>query len=282
MSLFLECRQLCFRYPGQAHDLLSALSFSVEQGEYLGLLGAENSGKTTLAKLLKGLVLPTSGTIILPGTENVALSQKMQAQELFQYRHAFGAVFSDPEHQIVGTSVEEDVAFGPGNLRLPPLEIRARTDRCLKQLRLFQYAKRAPHELSGGEQQRLCIAGILAMEPKCLIFDEPFSFLDQKSRQELLQLFQDLQQQGKTLIHLTNDPEELLSCDRVLLLQNGSIIRECTTQQLWQDPEILEHMGISLSEFMQLRHELQRNGYPIRADSFCPNALVEDICKTGS
>lgn len=278
MSLFLECRHICFRYPRQEQDLLKDVSFSVEQGEFVGILGAEDSGKTTLARLLKGLLPPSAGEVILGEPALATLSAETPAEELALYRHKFGAVFSDPEHQIVGTSVEEDVAFGLGNLRLPSPDIRTRTDRYLEQLGLLHYAKRAPHELSGGEQQKLCIAGILAMEPECLIFDEPLTFLDQKSRKELLQLFRSLNQQGKTILYLTSDPEELLSAERVLLLKKGRIVKECTMRQLWQEPTILEGAGIVPPEFMLLRYELERSGYTLRADSFSPEALVEDIC----
>ena len=278
MSLFLECRHLCYRYPGQAQDLLSDISFSVERGDFVGILGAEDSGKTTLARLLKGLLLPTAGNVCLGKTARPVLSEEIQSQELTQYRHAFGAVFSDPEHQIVGTSVEEDVAFGLGNLQIPSSKIRQKTDRILGQLDLAHYAKRPPHKLSGGEQQKLCVASILAMEPECLIFDEPLSFLDRKSRRELLQLFRELNQQGKSVIYLTSDPEELLSANRILLLLKGCIVKESTIRQLWQQPTLLEEIDIVPPDFMLLRDELLRSGYTIRSDSFSPEALVKDIC----
>ncbi len=278
MNLFLECRQLCYRYPGQEQDLLKEISFSVDRGEFVGILGAEDSGKTTLARLLKGLLLPAAGKVVLGEAASAALSAETPPQELALYRRSFGAVFSDPEHQIVGTSVEEDVAFGLGNLRIPSQEIRVRTDRYLSQLGLSHYAKRAPHELSGGEQQKLCIAGILVMEPECLIFDEPLSFLDRKNRKELLQLFRRLNQQGKTVLYLTSDPEELLSAGRVLLLQDGSVVKECTTQQIWREPAVLEEIGIVPPDLMQLRYALERSGYTLCDDSFSPEALVEDIC----
>ena len=279
MSLFLHCRQLCYRYPEQEQDLLKELSFSVGKGEFLGVLGAEDAGKTTFARLLKGLLQPSAGEIILGEPESARLSTKTPPQMLAAYRRAFGAVFSDPENQIVGASVEEDIAFGLGNLQIPSPEIRMRTDRYLSQLGLSHYAKRAPHELSGGEQQKLCVAGILVMEPECLILDEPLSFLDQKSRGELLQLFQTLNRQGKTVIYLSSDPDELLAAGRILLLREGRIVNECRMQRLWEEPELLEQIGIVPPDIMQFRHALERSGYKLRPDSLCPEALAEDICR---
>lgn len=287
MMPFLRFHDVSYHYPHQDYDAVQSLSFVVHQGEFLGILGADDSGKTTIARLANGLLLPSKGHILQvnshEGPKNSAfaltLSSSSTQDLLYQFRRKIGVIFSDPENQIVGTTVEEDVAFGPGNLQLSSQEIRVRVDRYLKQVGLLQYAKRAPHELSGGEQQKLCIASVLAMEPECLVLDEPVTFLDGKSRNELQELFYTINAAGKTLIYLTSNPEELFNTHRILVLHKGTILTECSIQMLWNTPAILEQADIYPPDMMIFCNALRQRGYPIEQNSLTPEAIVSDICQ---
>ncbi|PIE33888.1 hypothetical protein CSA56_09370 [candidate division KSB3 bacterium] len=277
---FCEFQQVHYCYPRQEKPIIAHLSFSVKEGEFLGILGADDSGKTTLAKLFKGFLLPTQGHIYftLPH-DSLTLSASSRTEELYTLRRSVGAIFSDPENQIVGTTVEEDMAFGLENLQVEHREMRMRVERTLEQFGLSQYAEREPHTLSGGEQQKLCIAGVLAMEPECLVFDEPLSFLDRQSRNELLDIFQSLHASGKTLIYLTSDPEELMNTDRILILQNGTLSGEYSPTDLWENLDILEQAGIYPPDMMRFRAVLQQRGVPLAKNTLTPEALACEILR---
>ena len=265
----LEFRQVSYRYPTQETPALRDVSFAVTPGEFFGILGADESGKTTLAKLCAGRVPPSSGAIYADGT----LLQPPPAARPIRV----GVVFSDPENQIVGTTVEEDLAFGLGNLCVPPGEMRRRVDAYLERFGLSAYAKRSPRELSGGEQQKLCLAGVLIMQPDCLIVDEPLSFLDAKSRGELLRLLLDINRAGMTIVYLTHDLQELDAAQRILLLKQGEIIAETGYAALWNAPELLEQAGLAAPELLQFRLKLRERGYQIRDDSLTPDAIANDM-----
>ena len=204
----------------------------------MGILGANDSGKTTLAKLCNGLLPASEGEVLVNGQ---CVGRDIDAR---QARRKIGVVFSDPEHQIVGTTVEEDIAFGLGNLCVPPEEMRQRIDTILNRVGLREYALREPHRLSGGEQQKLCLASVLAMQPECLVLDAPLTFLDSASRADMLALLYQLHAEGKTLLYCTSDPEELMTADRIFLLNKGLIANEYTPATLKQNLALLEHAGI--------------------------------------
>jgi energy-coupling factor transport system ATP-binding protein len=290
MELFLEFQHVSYRYPGQDHYAVRDLSFSVNQGEFFGILGADDSGKTTLAKLISGIHRLSQGQITLAQTQeefplrrdrhkgsvDESFPQELTSRNKFHQK--IGVVFSDPENQIVGTTVEEDVAFGLGNLQIPSDEIRKRVEIYLKRLGLWRYAKQPADQLSGGEQQKLCLAGILAMEPACLVLDEPLSFLDSKSRAELLDLLKNVNVSGgKTIIYLTSDPEELLDAHRIAILHKGRIFTQCALNVLWDTPELLENTGILPPDMMLFRHALRHRGYPIQQDSLSAETIARDI-----
>jgi energy-coupling factor transport system ATP-binding protein len=280
MGLFLQFQHVSYRYPGQDHDAVRDLSFSVNQGDFFGILGADDSGKTTIAKLISGIHRSSQGQITLAQPQSIDESCLQDPESETELCQRIGVVFSDPENQIVGTTVEEDVAFGLGNLQIASNEIRKRVDSYLKRFGLWHYAKQPADHLSGGEQQKLCLAGILAMEPECLVLDEPLSFLDNKSRAELLELLKEMNEsEGKTIIYLTSDPEELLSADRIAILQQGSIFTQCAPNVLWDTPGILENTGILPPDMMLFRHALKHRGYPIQQDSLTPEAIVRDISR---
>lgn len=279
----MQFEHASYRYPRHAENAVSDLTFTVKQGEFLGILGADNSGKSTIARLSNGLLLPSSGTIHVAEQQLDAKVETLPASDkqrlLYEIRQRVGVVFADPENQIVGTTVEEDVAFGLGNLRLPPAEICARVETYLKQVGLAHYAARAPHTLSGGEQQKLCIASVLAMQPDCLVLDEPLTFLDSASRQEILELLNTIHASGKTTVYLSGTPEELLHADRILLLSQGKILDECTPAVLWNTPALFEKIGMMIPDIVEIRTGLLSSGYPLRPASLTPEAIVEDIYK---
>lgn len=238
MTPFLEFRQVSYTYPYQPQAAVHNVSFTIQRGEWVGILGANESGKSTLAKLTNGLLVPSQGQVIVDGLP-VA-----QDETVYTVRQKVGVVFADPENQIVGTTVEEDVAFGLGNICVPPPEIRRRVQYYLEQVGLWHAAKRAPHQLSGGEQQKLCLASVLAMQPECLVLDDPLTFLDQTSQQEILAFLTDLHKNGRTMLSFTSVPEELIHTDRILLLRHGEIIAENLPHALWNNLPLLEQAGI--------------------------------------
>jgi len=279
-STIITFHEVSYCYPRQDQPVLNGISFALRQGEFLGILGADETGKTTLAKLIKGLLLPSRGRICFDWPHaSVTASPSGTTDELREARRAVGVIFSDPENQIVGTTVEEDVAFGLENLQIAPRDMRIRIERVLEQVGLLSAAKRAPHTLSGGEQQKLCIAGVLAMEPECLVLDNPLSFLDRQSRNELLQLFNTLNAAGKTLVYLTSDPDEVVGADRVLMLAGGTIGGEYAPENLWEKPDILEQAGILPSDMMRFRSALIQKGLSIAPDAMTPEMLACEIIR---
>lgn len=267
----IRFQHVSYSYPRQNICAVNNLSFSVNRSEFFGILGADDAGKTTIAKLMNGLIVPSKGEVTLKD-----VPERVSPEEL---RKEVGVIFSDPENQIVGTTVEEDVAFGLGNLRVPLQEMRRRVNDYLKRVGLLKYANRSPYELSGGEQQKLCCAGVLAMEPECLVLDEPLSFLDSTNRKEVFELLVELNRSGKTLIYLTSDPEELLYANRVIVLHKGAIHTECPLSMVWNNFSILEESGIQPSDMMIFRDTLRKRGYPIQDDSLTPEDIVRDICR---
>jgi energy-coupling factor transport system ATP-binding protein len=267
----IEFCDVSYVYPFQDAYAVRNLSFSVQQGDFLGILGADDSGKSTLAKLTNGILLPSQGQVKVGG---MVVAHDEQLQKI---RQKVGVVFSDPENQIVGTTVEEDVAFGLGNLCLPSPEIRRRVDWYLERVGLRKYAKRSPRELSGGEQQKLCIAGVLAMQPDCLVLDEPLTFLDSQSRQEILDLLIELHTDGMTIMYLTSEVEELSHARSVMVLKNGTLHTQCPPTMLWNDLAILTHAGVQPSDLMVFRDALRKQGYPIQDLSWTPEAIAQDL-----
>jgi energy-coupling factor transport system ATP-binding protein len=274
MSPFLEFRDVSYSYPQQNGYAVRDIGFSVNHGEFLGILGADDSGKSTITKLANGILPPSQGQVFVAG------SAVEQNESLYALRQKVGVVFADPENQIVGTTVEEDVAFGLGNLCVPSDEMRKRVDTYLERVGLLQYATRSPYELSGGEQQKLCIAGVLAMEPECLLLDDPLTFLDSTSQQDILELIVELNASGMTVIYLTSDPDELIHAERIVVLKDGAILTECPSITLWNDLTILEQAGIVPSDMMLFRDTLRKRGYPIRDDSRTPEEIVHLLCPT--
>lgn len=276
MTPFLEFQQVGYSYPRQEEYAVRELSFTVYRGEFVGILGADDAGKSTLAKLANGLILPSNGEIILT-QDGQKYSLTPDAETLYQVRQLIGMVFSDPENQIIGSTVEEDVAFGLGNLRIPAAEMRQRVDRYLRRFGLSHYAKQPPHTLSGGEQQKLCLASVAAMQPACLVLDEPAAYLDHRSRRDMLNLLREINAAGTTIVYLTSDPEELVHTHRLLLLKRGAMLAECSNTRLWNELSLLKELDVVPSNMMAFREALIKDGYYLHEDSLTPDAVARDI-----
>ena len=201
---FFEAENLTFVYEDEREDVPPALrdiSLRIDEGEYVAVLGHNGSGKSTFAKLLNLILLPTAGRLTVDGT---LVTPEMSEDDIFAVRRKVGMVFQNPDNQLVATTVEEDVAFGPENLGIPREELRKRVDEALKTVEMTAYATHAPHRLSGGQKQRVAIAGIIAMLPRCIVFDESTAMLDPMGRKEVMQTMEDLNRQGITVIHITH------------------------------------------------------------------------------
>lgn len=252
---------------------LRELSLTVEEGEYVAILGPNGCGKTTLAKHLNGLLIPSEGTVSISG-----MSTKDPAN-LWKIRQQVGLVFQNPENQIIATLVEEDVAFGPENLGQSSDEIRKRVDEVLEAVGMSDFALSEPHFLSAGQQQRIAIAGVLAMRPEVLVLDEPTSMLDATGRKEVLRILKVLNSEQKsTIIGITNFTEEALEADRVIIMQSGRIFQEGTPKELLTNPTRLKELGISPLPINQLAVGLTRTGLGLPSTVLTVEEMVKLLC----
>ena len=236
-SFAVSCEELTFSYPGSKERALSGISFELRPGEYVGLVGPNGGGKSTLVRLLNGLLRPESGSVRVSGHD--------PATEPFEVRKHLGVLFQNPENGLVAPFVEDDVAFGLENLGVPREEMRARVAQAIRGVGLEGYERREPHTLSGGEKQRVALAGLLAVEPEILVLDEPTSMLDAAGRREVLEHLEVLRSR-KTVLHVTHHLEELLNADRVLVLNGGELVADESPERLLADPELLRENRLIL------------------------------------
>ena len=279
-SHFIETRHLTFDYESENGErpirALSDVSLTIDEGEYIAVLGHNGSGKSTLAKLLNLILIPTSGEIEIEG--KVINSMGLSDDEIFEIRRKIGMVFQNPDNQLVATVVEEDVAFGPENLGVPREEIRRRVDEALATVGMTGYARHAPHKLSGGQKQRVAIAGIIAMMPKCIIFDESTAMLDPKGRREVTDTMEKLNRENKmTILHITHYMEEAARASRVIVISDGRILLDGTPKEVFSQVDTLLACGLEAPQGTELLHELSMIGYPLPHDcltvSECADAL---------
>ena len=253
---------------------VNQVSLEITKGEYLAVVGKNGSGKSTLAKLINGLLLPDEVEVRVFG-----LSTREEGR-MRDIRRQVGMVFQNPDNQIVASIVEEDVAFGPENLGIPPAEIRQRVQEALRAVGMWKYRRRAPHMLSGGQKQRVAIAGILAMEPAIIVFDESTSMLDPKGREDITAIMEMLnRERGITVIHITHSMEEAMMADRVLVMESGKNLMLMKPEEIFLQPvEVLVGLGLELPFAMDLSARLQREGLdvPMGMDL---DGLVDAICR---
>ena len=280
MEPFIQVEQLNYAYDedgGQRRRVLRDLSFSVERGEYVAILGHNGSGKSTLAKLLNLILTPDSGKIIIAGRE--ITDPNLTEDELYEVRRRMGMVFQNPDNQLVATIVEEDVAFGPENLGVPSEEIRRRVDEALALVGMTKYAHHEPHRLSGGQKQRVAIAGIIAMLPDCIIFDESTAMLDPMGRRDVLRIMDNLnRERGITVLTITHYMNEAARADRVLVLNDGELYMQGTPAEIFSHPDRLAAIGIDVPQCTDLVHQLRDAGIAVEGDCLTPAQCADAIC----
>ncbi|MFS8650571.1 MAG: energy-coupling factor transporter ATPase [Caldibacillus sp.] len=265
----IEVKDLSFRYnKSEEKAVLSSLSFTVNKGEWIAIVGPNGSGKSTLANLLCGLLKPDQGTIYIKG-------KPLNDETIWEIREKMGVIFQNPDHQFIGTTVQDDVAFSLENMNLPYEEMQRRVDRALRQVGMAEYREKDPSYLSGGQKRRVSIAGILAMEPEIIIFDEAFTMLDPKSRRELFSLLKEMQASGQlTMVSITHDMEEAALADRIIVLNKGKISRIGTPGEVF--PETTELLA-PFSE--RLRRLLIQKGRRLPDKYMTETELIEWLWK---
>ena len=229
---------------------IDGISFNVEKGTFVAIVGMNGSGKSTLAKCLNGLLLPTSGSVTVNGMDT------NDDSHLWDIRSSIGMVFQNPDNQLVSSIVEDDVAFGPENLGVEPAEIRRRVDDALKRVGMYEQKDKPAHMLSGGQKQRIAIAGAVAMRPSCIVFDEPTAMLDPAGRARVMEIIRELNNDGITAILITHFMEEAAEADRIIVMQRGRIISDRSPGELFADEEFIEKAGLELPAVIELRNRL--------------------------
>ncbi len=266
---FLEFKNVDYSYPSGDGGYIQALynvSLTVERGQFVALVGCNGSGKSTLARLSNGLILPDSGDVTVDGMSTA------QKGNLFDIRKKIGVVFQNPDNQMVTTIVEDDIAFGPENLGLPPAEIRERVDFALSCVGMSEYAKSGPFRLSGGQKQRVAIAGVLALSPELLILDEATGMLDPRGRREVMDVVGKLNRdEHKAIVMITHFMEEAAAADRIIILDHGHIAAD-GGRELFEKPEVFKHAGLDLPLPVRLASRLKASGIdigmPVTNDEF--------------
>lgn len=280
MNKFIETEDLAFSYAEENENEIPALdgvSVSVGAGEYVAILGHNGSGKSTLAKLLNMILVPEHGVIRIGGEDITA--PDFSEDDMFRIRRDVGMVFQNPDNQLVATVVEEDVAFGPENLGIPREEIRQRVDNALDAVDMREFARHAPHHLSGGQKQRVAIAGIIAMMPKCIIFDEATAMLDPLGRREVMKIMDMLNREhGITILNITHYMDEAAQADRVIVINDGRVYMDGTPSKVFSRIDEIRAVGLEAPQTIELLDLLRRNGYDLSLEyldeAACVDALV--------
>lgn len=256
---FIHVENVTFRYgtddPLSLKEALSGVSLAVERGEFVALLGHNGCGKSTLAKHFNAMLLPTSGKVFVDGMDTTEENLK------YEIRRRVGLVLQNPDNQLVASIVEEDVAFGPENLGVPPKEIRQRVDDALKAVEMYDYRLAAPYKLSGGQKQRVAIAGIIAMQPECIVLDEPTAMLDPRGRTEVLDTIHKLNRElGITIVLITHYMDEAVTADRVVVMDSGRILTEGTPKEVFSKVELLKQHHLDVPQATELCYRLRACG----------------------
>ena len=268
----LELVNVGFQYVGSEKAALKNISLSIKKGEVIAIVGHNGSGKSTLCKLFNALLLPSEGMVTVRGMNTCDEASTLEI------RRRVGMVFQNPDNQLVTTIVEEDVGFGPENLGVPPVEIRARVNAALESVEMTAYAEKASHALSGGQKQRVAIAGLLAMQPEVLVLDEATAMLDPKGREEVLSTVLRLnREQGMTVVMITQFMEEALGVDRVFVLSEGRLVMEGTPVEVFNERELLEESRLEAPAYVQLRDELIAAGLPVLPNAMTCDALADEL-----
>lgn len=280
MENILKAQKVKFSYinnmedPPTVNRVLKSVDFSVDQGEFVAVLGHNGSGKSTLAKCFNAINLPEEGDVYAVGVNT------KEDSKVLEIRENVGMVFQNPDNQLVATIVEEDVAFALENMGVEPKEIRRRVDEALKTVGMYEYREHAPHKLSGGQKQRVAIAGIIAMNPKCILFDEPTAMLDPRGRSEVMRTIKKLNREnGVTILLITHYMEEAAQADRVVVMDDGKIVMDDVPQKVFSQVEKMKELGLDVPQVTELVYGLKKEGYDLDGEIItedeCVKALLE-------
>ena len=277
MAAIIKTEDLHFSYPaaeGVTPVVLDGVSLSIEEGSFVAVLGHNGCGKSTLAKHMNAILLPSGGTVYVDGIDT------SDETRLLDIRRAVGMVFQNPDNQIVANVVEEDVAFAPENLGVPPAEIRQRVDDALKAVNMYDHREHAPHLLSGGQKQRVAIAGVIAMRPRCIVLDEPTAMLDPIGRKDVLRTIKELNRtRGVTVVLITHHMDEAAQADRLIVMAKGRVVADGAPKAVFSRVEELRKVGLTVPQTTQLLWELRQAGYNVPLDALsdeeCAQALYQ-------
>ena len=251
---------------------LDNVSFDVKRGEFVAIVGSNGSGKSTIAKHMNALLLPTSGSVLVDGMDTKEASETAP----WEIRRKVGMVFQNPDNQLVSSVVEDDVAFGPENIGVPSEEIRRRVDEALRLVDMYEHRKKGPHLLSGGQKQRIAIAGVIAMDPECVVFDEPTAMLDPKGRREIMEIIERLHSQGRTVILITHFMEEAAAADRIIVMGGGKLLVDAPPADVFTRDDL----GVLNVPFaVSMARKLRENGIDVPADIVTEKKLAEFLCR---
>ena len=279
----VRTHQLVFEYEKRDEEgnvtgssrAIDKVDIDVKEGQFIAILGHNGSGKSTLAKHINALLVPTEGTIWVDGKDT------KDGEELWKVRQSAGMVFQNPDNQIIGTVVEEDVGFGPENLGVPTDEIWQRVEESLRAVGMLSYRHHSPNKLSGGQKQRVAIAGVVAMEPKCIVLDEPTAMLDPMGRKEVLGTVQKLREQKKvTVILITHYMEEVVDADKIYVMDHGHVVMEGTPREIFSRVDELKSYRLDVPQVTILADELKKRGLDIPAGILKKEELVEALCRS--
>lgn len=277
MEKIISVQNVTFEYTREEGSepvtAMKNVSFEIETGTFTAIIGKNGSGKSTLAKNLNGLLIPTSGDIIVGG-----YNTKDDAH-IWDIRQTAGMVFQNPDNQLVSAIVEDDVAFGPENLGIEPKEIRRRVDKALEAVNMGQFKKKAPHLLSGGQKQRIAIAGVVAMKPRCIIFDEPTAMLDPKGRKEIMAIIDELHSEGITVVLITHFMEEAVRADRVIIMNEGSVLLDGTPAEVFSHGELMKSVNLDVPPIVELADKLREAGVNVPDEIITEEEMVEFLCQ---
>lgn len=271
----IDAQKVTFSYTSEEEvprEVLHGVSLTVEKGNFVALLGHNGSGKSTMAKMFNALLLPSGGVVLVEAMDTADEDRK------YDVRRTVGMVLQNPDNQLVSTVVEEDVAFGPENLGVPPAEIRERVEAALRAVDMWEFRSHAPHKLSGGQKQRVAIAGVLAMQPRCLVLDEPTAMLDPQGRREVMDTVRRLnREQGMTVVLITHYMEEAAKADRVVVMDGGRIVIDGTPREVFSQVEQMRELQLDVPQPTELCWLLRQQGVALPPDVLTVEECVEAL-----
>lgn len=277
MENIIKIDNLYFQYPhGEDEEpklAIKGASLEIEEGSFTAIIGQNGSGKSTLAKNLNGLLLPSKGAVYVSGMDT------RDEDKIWDIRQTAGMVFQNPDNQLVSAIVEDDVAFGPENIGIDPVEIRARVDEALDAVKMGKYKRKAPHLLSGGQKQRIAIAGVVAIRPRCIIFDEPTAMLDPRGRKDIMEIIEKLHREGITVILITHFMDEAVKADRVVIMNKGEILLDGTPEHVFSQDELIRSARLDVPMAAEIAIYLRENGIDVPPEVVTAERLKEFVCQ---